>query len=254
MESNQPDGLKGIRLTEEGKKPMQKLLVIGDSEMADVLSDSVRINIMTLLRIGIPDRMTTKTIDEETGDTIIRERNITRHALSVVELMNLSNDSSLDVDPVSMSQIYHHLPKLVESGYIIKYGTVTKGGRTTDYYRRTAEVIIFIPNAETTYADGEQHDQIMRRQYRVYIDKLVELFDIKLAEQEYEKGIDLLIERNDIENQSETIDKIQRMALRDIASPYDLVLFMEMVSLYHMSNPAWLDVSRRLRELFYKGM
>ncbi len=254
MESELPDALKGIKLTKEGKKPMQKLMVVGDNEKADVLSDSARINIMSILRIGIPDKITTRTVDTETGDTVIRERNITRHAMSVVEMVNRSNDSSLDLDSVTMSQIYHHLPKLVENGYIIKYGTVTKGLRKTDFYQRTAELIIFIPNADTSFADGDKHDQIMRRQYRVYIDKLVELFNVKLTEEEYEKGIDLLIERNNIENQSDTIDRIQRMAMRDIAAPYDLILFLEMISLYHMSNPAWLDVSTRLRKLFYKDL
>ncbi|MGQ4871506.1 MAG: hypothetical protein ACP6IT_06700, partial [Candidatus Thorarchaeota archaeon] len=125
------DTLRGIELTEEGRRPQREIVFVTDEEMTHVLDDPVRMAIIKILKKGVPDTITTKTRDEETGDLIIRQREVRRHALSVIEIVKLSAEDE-EVEEITKNQVYHHLPKLIEAGYVIKYGTVTTGKRTTD--------------------------------------------------------------------------------------------------------------------------
>ncbi|MHA2376404.1 MAG: hypothetical protein ACXAB9_09550, partial [Candidatus Thorarchaeota archaeon] len=68
------DSLDGIVLTEEGEKPPSEVVFITNDETAGALDDPVRVDIIKILRQGIKDTRTTKQKDEETGDTIIRQR------------------------------------------------------------------------------------------------------------------------------------------------------------------------------------
>ena len=133
MSTDIPDSLKGIVLTPEGKKPQRDTVLMRGSEEWEFCSDPVRYQILKILRTGIEDNCTSESFNEDTGEKIIRQKVVKRKALSVVEIVKYSEK----IDPsnvLSKNQVYHHLPKLIEGGYVIKYGTVTTGKRTTDYY------------------------------------------------------------------------------------------------------------------------
>ena len=126
------DSLKGIKVEPEGKKPQKEIVFITNEETAEVLDDIVRYNILQTLRKGIEDTLTTETVDEETGDRIIRQKVVRRDILSVMEIVELSPKCCAEAESISKNQVYHHLPKLIEHGYVIKYGTIKKGKRSTD--------------------------------------------------------------------------------------------------------------------------
>ncbi len=86
------DTLKDIVLTEEGKIPQQEVQYVANWDRAEVLSDKARDAIIRILKKGIPDKITTQEIDSKTGHKIVTQRYLDRHALSVVEIANLSKD------------------------------------------------------------------------------------------------------------------------------------------------------------------
>ena len=134
------DDLAGIEPPEETGKfpePMKEIVFVNDPEKAAILDEHVRYMIIQVLRRGKKDTCTTRTTDSETGERIIRQRDVMRYALSVVEMIKLAE--TYDDIEITKNQVYHHLPKLIEGGYVVKFGTVTTGKRTTDYYRRTAK-------------------------------------------------------------------------------------------------------------------
>ena len=143
MDDSQTDTLKNIKLTNQGKIAPSEIEYVRDPERAEILTEYARDTILKILRIGIPDTITSEEIDEKTGDRLIIERHLSRHALSLVELARLSKDPKYADKPITKSQVIHHLPILIEHGYVIKYGTVKVGKRSTDYFRRRSELFLF---------------------------------------------------------------------------------------------------------------
>jgi hypothetical protein len=96
--------------------------------------------------------------------------------------------------------VYHHLPKLIEGGYVIKYGTITTGKRTTDYYRRTAEGFMCF----------ETPKMIDDKEYKEKVEKGLDGFDFNLSSEDHKKLVDLLIklEFQRMKDTEEITDKV----------------------------------------------
>ena len=106
------DSLKSaddIEFYEKGKSQRELIFVTDDSTM-QALDDPVRLAIVTVLRKGVADTLTTERIDEKTGDKIIRQREVQRHVLSVVEIVKMSQEHE-DIEEITKNQVYHHLPQ-----------------------------------------------------------------------------------------------------------------------------------------------
>ena len=103
------DTLEGIQLTKEAQKPINEYEFVSDKNRAKELDDTARLAILQILRRGIDDTKTTTTKDEATGDTIIRQREVKRTALSVVEIVKMSQEHK-DLEEITKNQVYHHLP------------------------------------------------------------------------------------------------------------------------------------------------
>ncbi|MHA1963614.1 MAG: hypothetical protein ACXACG_07035 [Candidatus Thorarchaeota archaeon] len=237
------DSLEGIILTKKGKEPQREIVFVTNEEMADVLDELVRYNILQTMRKGVEDTLTTKTIDEDTGDTIIRQKVVKRDVLSVVELVKLSPECCQDGEEITKNQVYHHLPKLIEYGYVIKYGTVTKGKRSTDYYRRTAKGFLL-----TTGAWGTEEKRI-REKLEGFTDKMLETFNLKISIEKREELVELSVKRAQM--QYEWRNKIAEMVSLDVASKETLSMYEMLLDYYSVGSKEYMDAIYKIRAILF---
>jgi DNA-binding PadR family transcriptional regulator len=237
------DSLEGIVLTKEGKEPQKELVFVTSEERAEVLDEPVRYNILQTLRKGIEDTVTTKKVDEETGDTIIRQKVVTRDALSVVEIVKLSPKCCIEGEEITKNQVYHHLPKLIEHGYVIKYGTTTTGKRSTDYYRRTAKGFML-----TTGAWGTEEKRI-REKLEGFTDKMLETFNLKISKEKREELVNLSVKRAQMQHKWRT--KIAEMVNLDIATKETLSMYEMLLDYYSVGFKEYMDTILRIREILF---
>ena len=237
------DSLEGIVLTKEGKEPQKEVVFVTSKEKAEVLDELVRYNILQTLRKGIEDTLTTKTVDESTGDTIIRQKVVRRDVLSVVEIVKLSPNCCQDGEDITKNQVYHHLPKLVEHDYVIKYGTVTKGKRSTDYYRRTAKGFML-----TTGAWGTEEKRI-REKLEGFTDKMLETFNIKVSKEKRNELLELSVKRAQMQHEWRT--KIAEMVNLDIASKETLSMYEMLLDYYSVGSKEYMDTVYKIRNILF---
>jgi DNA-binding transcriptional ArsR family regulator len=237
------DSLKGIKVESEGKKPQKEIVFITNEETAEILDDIVRYNILQTLRKGIEDTLTTETVDEETGDRIIRQKVVRRNILSVMEIVELSPKCCAEAESISKNQVYHHLPKLIEHGYVIKYGTIKKGKRSTDYYRRTAKGFLL-----TTGAWGTEEKRI-REKLDGFLDKMLETFNIKVTKEKREELLELSVKRAQMQHKWRT--KIAEMVNLDIASKETLSMYEMMLDYYSVGSEEYMDIIHKIREILF---
>lgn len=237
------DSLKGIVLTKEGNQPQKELVFVTDDKRAEVLDELVRYNILQVLRKGVEDTITTETTDKETGDKIIRQRTVQRDALSVLEIVENSPDCCYEGEMISKNQVYHHLPILIDNGYIIKYGTVTKGKRTTDYYRRTAKGFML-----TKGAWGSEEKRI-REKLADFTDRMLETFNLNLSKEKHDELLDLSVRRAQMQYEWRT--KIAEMVNLDIATKETLSMYEMLLDYYSIGSEEYLDVVQRIRAILF---
>jgi hypothetical protein len=237
------DALAGIEAPEETGKfpePMNEIVFVNDPERAEILDEQVRFMIIQVLRRGVDDTCTTRDVDKETSERIIRQRDVKRHALSVVEIVKLSETYD-DIDNITKNQVYHHLPKLIEGGYVAKFGTVTTGKRTTDYYRRTAKGFVL------TVGEFILDQKMMKKKTGHYIDMYTKVFDIELSDDDRKELAGLMIESMRVEHQGRA--KIGQLIKGDVADKKVLSLYEDLVRLYAMGDEEWFKIQKRIREL-----
>ena len=236
------DGLVGIEPPEETGKfpePIKEIIFVNDPEKAAILDEHVRYMIIQVLRRGKKDTCTTRTTDSETGERIIRQRDVTRYALSVVEMIKLA-DTYEDIE-ITKNQVYHHLPKLIEGGYVAKFGTVTTGKRTTDYYRRTAKGFVL------TVGEFAVDQKLMKLKSSSYVDKFTEMFDIELSDGDKTELAELMVESMRMEHQGRA--KIGQLVKGDVADKKVLGMYEDLVRLYAMGDDKWVKIQMRIREI-----
>ena len=237
------DSLKGIVLTKEGKEDQREILFVTDDEMAEVLDELVRFNILQVLRKGVEDTLTTETTDEETGDKIIRQKVVKRNVLSVVEILRQSPGCCYDGEEITKNQVYHHLPILEKNGYVIKYGTVTTGKRTTDYYRRTAKGFMLTKGAWGT------EEKRIREKLEGYTFKMLETFNLDISEEKREELLDLSIKRAKMQHEWRT--KIAEMVSLDVANKEILSMYEMLLDYYSVGSKEYMDIIYRIREILF---
>ncbi|MBD3406031.1 MAG: hypothetical protein GF411_07905 [Candidatus Lokiarchaeota archaeon] len=241
MSDNLTDTLKEIELTEEGKKEMKEIEFVQDDERAQMLDDPVRLSIIKILRKGKEDTQTTEEFNEETGERIIRVKKIQRYALSVVEIVNQSEVLE-GVEEITKNQVYHHLPKLIDAGYIIEYGKVETGKRTTHYYRRTAKG--FVVTVHSTQKRAE-----IVKSAKASIERLEKVFGIKLSEEKESELVELLVKTDEIyfDNRRPII----KMVKGDVADEKALKLYDWLVRLRASGLSEFQEIQQRMREIIF---
>ncbi|MFW9918683.1 MAG: hypothetical protein ACFFED_03735 [Candidatus Thorarchaeota archaeon] len=244
MDDDITDTLEGIELTPEAKKAVPDIEFVYDIDRAKELDDSVRLAILQVLRKGVEDTKTTKTKDPETGDTIIRQREVTRKALSVVEIVKMSEDIEY-VENVTKNQVYHHLPKLIEMGYVIKLGTVTTGKRTTDYYRRTAGGFVLITGVLSA-AD----EKMLRKKNEKVTQKMMQHFKINITEEEQKRFENLRFDALKIELAARK--EIVKLIRSDVADKDVLDMYEFLLQMYALGNEEYIEIHKKIRDLLFK--
>jgi len=236
--------LEGIELTSEAKKPIGEFEFVSDKARAKELDDTARLAILQILRRGIDDLKTTKSKDPETGDTITREREVKRTALSVVEIVKMSKEHK-DLEEVTKNQVYHHLPKLIDAGYIIELGKVITGKRETHYYRRTAKGFVLVTGF--TGAD----EKMLLKKTKDYNDEMLRIFDIELTDKQKQELNHLRIQayKKEIEGRAE----VAKMIRSDVADKHILNMFEFLVTLYAMSSEEYIDFHREMRDILFQN-
>jgi len=239
---NKTDTLKGIILSKEGKKPQKEVEFVYDKQKCDELAEPVRLHIVQVLRQGIDDTLTTEDFNEETNERIIRQKMVKRDIMSVVEIVKASIQSDC-CEVITKNQLYHHLPKLIESGYVIKYGTVTRGKRTTDYYRRTAKAFMLLG------ADSSADKEHIRRKISDGQKKIASIFDINISPESGDELSELWMKS--ILLQMEGRVKIAKMIRGDVADPEVLELFELILNIYSMGSDEYVKIQRRMQEILF---
>jgi predicted ArsR family transcriptional regulator len=236
------DSLKGIILTEEGKKPQREIVFITNEERATILDEPVRYHILQVLREGINDTLTSEKIDEN-GDKIIRVKDVKRDALSVLEIVKLSVECCGPDVEISKNQVYHHLPTLEKGGYVIKYGTVTTGKRTTDYWRRTAKGF-FLTKGE--WGGGSA---TISKKIDSFVDTMFQAFDLKVPEDKRGKLKELM--KKQVQMQSSWRTKIAELVKGDVADKDVLELYESLMNYYSSGYKEYRDVMTQIRSILF---
>lgn len=233
------DKIQNIELTEAGKKPCKSVIFITDSEMAQTIDDHVKIEIIRVLREGINDTQTIEKYDKKTKETVIRQWPVKRYALSVAEIVKQSKLSG--VNALSRNQVYHHLPRLIESGFVIKFGTVTKGKRTTDYFRRTAETFVL---PESTPAVDEQYIKNRLAKDIVHINRV---FGFSLPEEMHQEFIDLGSRLWHMKDEWARL--ILQNLQEDLVDSRSVLLYDWLLELTALSSQEYVESGRRMWEM-----
>lgn len=241
MTEEETDTLAGIELTKEGRVPIKEYDLVTDEEISEILADPSRSAIIGILRHGIEDSFTKEDIDEATGDRVIRERIVRRHALSVTEISRLSHNTELAEALLSNSQIYHHLPILIDAGYVIKYGVVKKGGRKTDYYRRTAKIFMF-----DRFPGSKDHRSEHANQK---IEQMLTYFGFHLPDELVKEYVELKLKAADIEHEAHS--KLMRMIRKDVANADVLYMFEDLICTHSIASDEWMKIRRRMHEILF---
>jgi DNA-binding transcriptional ArsR family regulator len=238
------DSLKSaddIEFYEKGKRQRELIFVTDDSTM-QALDDPVRLAIVTVLRKGVADTLTTERIDEKTGDKIIRQREVQRHVLSVVEIVKMSQEHE-DIEEITKNQVYHHLPKLEEAGLVVKYCTAKTGKRTTDYYRRTAKGFVIASGYLT--ADKKARE----KKLDLLIERLDKVFGVELTEDRAKEVERLIREEWEIEAKGRT--HVANMIRGDVVDSDVLDLYGYLVDLWTFKNERLLEIKSRLQDIIF---
>ncbi|MHA1908390.1 MAG: hypothetical protein ACW98Y_13910 [Candidatus Thorarchaeota archaeon] len=237
------DTLKSIRLTREGKTPQEKSIRILKGTKSDIIAEPARGIILRVLRHGIEDTITEERFDDDGVTKVIIQKKVTRNILSVSDIVNVSKEFEEGKNPLTKSQVYHHLPKLMEYDYVIHYGTVRKGKRDTDYYRRTAELFIF----ESFPGDSKKE---MRKKIVEVVKNTIKIFGLDIDDLEKDELIELGVKIWEIEHES--YQKIIPHAEGDIADPEFEYLFRDALVTHTSGSDEWLKARRRMREILFR--
>ena len=237
-----------VTITKEGKKKPKEIEFVFDEERAAILDDPVRLLILKILREGIEDFQTTEEYNEETSERIIRKREVRRNIMSVLEIVKMSeklakekSDSDLKL---SKNQIYHHLPILEDPGkFVVKYATVKRGERTTDYYRRSADGFVLTGNL------SEMDHKTIEKKSADWIERTTKVFAIDLTEEQKEELIQLQISalRSEFENRN----RIAKLIRGDVAEDMVLSIYEWLIHTYTIGDPEYVKTQKRIREILF---
>ncbi len=237
-----------VTITKEGKAKPNEVEFVFEQERINVLDDPVRLQILQILRDGIEDTQTTEEFKEETGERIIRQRVVRRNIMSVLEIVEMSEKLAKkkgdDELKLSKNQIYHHLPILEDPGkFVVKYATVQRGKRFTDYYRRTAGG--FVLTSELSELDH----QTIQKKSADWIDRTSKVFDIDLTEEQKKELVELQVEamRFEFENRS----RIARLIRGDVTDDHVLSIYEWLIHTFTIGNPEYIRIQKKIRSILF---
>lgn len=234
------DALRGIELTEEGKEPQKDTDFVSAEDRVRVLHDPVRLQILQILREGIEDTQTEESFNDTTGVLLTRQQIVRRDILSVIEIVKISKESE-SYSPITKNQLYHHLPKLIGAGFVIKYGIVTKGKRTTDYYRRTAENFVTFG----LHYDPKEFKRAIRKETK----EVLPVFKLNLTKAQEKMFLNLIVDLEAM--RLKWAGKIEQLVEEDITNRKAVEMFEWFLWVYATGQNEYLDLLGEVRSILF---
>jgi DNA-binding transcriptional ArsR family regulator len=235
------DTIRDIQLTKEGRKPPKKVDFVHGEERVKTLHDPVRLLILQILRDGIEDTLTEESFNEETGVHLTKKQTVKRQILSVHEIIKVSKESD-SYNKLTKNQLYHHLPLLVDGGFVAKHGTVTKGKRSTDYYRRTAGNFVTFG----LHYDPEKYSPVIRKE----IEEALPVFKLNLSKDEQKTLTELVVHAEVM--RLNWAEKVERLVAEDIADNKPIDMFERLLWVYATGSKEFLETLSEIRSLIFE--
>jgi len=237
------DSIVDIELSEDAEATQRQAMFITDLNTATEFEHPVRIAILTIMRHGIPDTSTTESVDERTGERIIVRKPVIRNALSVNEIVNMSKEHA-DVQELTRNMVNYHLPRMVEIGFVRRYGTLRTGKRTTDYYQRVAKQ--FVVTMETPHFGSE----FLLTQETLRIDRTLQTFRIDLDESEKKELVDLLVKCELLKDKWRK--DIAALVRDDVTEPEVVNMYHWLLDAYATGSKEYMQLFSQIREILFK--
>lgn len=238
-----PDTVAGINLSAEGKKELKSAMFITDLDEAKVIEHPMRMAIITILSRGIPDTITVKSVDQLSKVSTVTETPTKRYVLSVNEIVKLSKFHD-DIEDLTRNQVNHHLPKLLNSKFVHKYGKVKTGKRITQFYRRAA--LQFVVTMGTPY----YNEKWLERRESQRLDRTLEAFDIDISDKE-RTDLAFLLTKSEILKDNWRA-KIADMARGDLTDPKIVDMYHWLIDAYAMGSQEYLDIHQKIRDILFR--
>jgi len=239
------DSISGIKITTAGKIPQKQAVFLTDWHKAIELDSPVRRAIIQILTRGIHDRITVESKDSVTGEKTIERIPVVRDILSVTEIVKMS-DEHLDLPALTRNQVNHHLPRMLEEGFLIHFGTLKTGKRTTDYYRRVAKQYVVTMETPNLGADFLRKRETERLQHSLG------LFNIELTKEELTELIEIRVKLELMQDKWRT--KIANLIQEDVTDPDIVDTYHWMIEAYAIGSDEYLNLFRRFREILFGEM
>ncbi|MFW9927249.1 MAG: hypothetical protein ACFFDM_10865 [Candidatus Thorarchaeota archaeon] len=237
-----PKSISEIKLTEAGKKPQKGAIFITDYQVATEFEQEPRLTISQILGRGISDFIIEISIDEKTDVRTTKETPTKRYALSVSEIVELS-ETHKDLQSLTRNQVNHHIRRLEELGFIHKYGTLWVGKRAIDYYRRTSRYVV-VTMATPHYDEDFLLDREGKR-----MDNTLDVFDIKLNAQDKKKVAQLLTKSELLKDSWRAM--IADLVKEDVTDPDVVHMYHWLLDAYAMGNDEYIEIWRRIRKILF---
>jgi len=238
-----PDTFTGIKLTTEGKKKVNEAMFITDLDEAKVIEHPVRLAILRILSKGIQDTTTQRSIDPYSKVSTIVQTPTQRYALSVIEIVKLSNIHD-DISVLTRNQVNHHLPKMLKLKIIHRYGTVMTGKRKTHYYRRAVNQIV------VTMATPYYDETWLERRESERMERTLKAFDLDLSDKDKTDLAFLLTKSELLKDKWRA--KIAKLARGDVAEPDITDMYHWLIDAYAMGSQEYLDIHQKIRDILFR--
>ncbi len=234
------DTIRDIKLAQQGKKPVKKIDFVSGEERVEILHNPIRLLILQILRDGIDDTLTEESFDKDTQVLLTKQQKVKRQVMSVFEIIRLSEKGPNKA--LTKNQIYHHLPLLEKGGFIVKHGVVTKGKRTTDYYRRTAENFV-------TYGlhyDPNKYSSAIKKE----VEDAIPFFDFSLSNDDKKELAELLIDAEVM--RLKWAPMIESLVIDDIAENRPIEMCDKLLWIYSIGQDGFLQILNEIYSLVFK--
>ncbi|MGY5852418.1 MAG: hypothetical protein RTU92_02500 [Candidatus Thorarchaeota archaeon] len=242
MSEDMPDLFRDIVLTPEGESPIKEVMFITDEKSARAFDHEARIAILTILARGTKDKSTSVQYDQESDVRTETTKKVVRTALSVIEIVKMSKKYD-DVMSLTRNQIYHHFPVMIDSGIIVKHGTVQTGNRFTDYYRRTA--ISYVLTLETP----DYGDDFLRKIESDNLDKLLSMFKLSLDNSQQKELLELRVKMQKLQDRWRPL--IAKMAQDDVTDREIIRFYHWLLDIYSLKNPEYIELGKSIAKILF---
>ena len=237
------NSIADIDLSEDAEAVQRQAMFITNLNTATEFEHPVRIAILTIMRQGVPDTSTTESVDERTGERIIVRKPVTRNALSVNEIVDMSKKHA-NVQGLTRNMVNHHLRRMVEMGFVRRYGTLRTGKRTTDYYQRVAKQ--YVVTMETPHFGSE----FLLSREALRMDRTLQTFKIDLGESEKKELVDLLVKGELLKDKWRK--DIAALVRDDVTEPEVVNMYHWLLDVYATGSKEYMQFFSRIREILFK--